>query len=303
MNIAIIGYGRMAREYKRVIKRLNHKVCCFMKQKEVLEHITPIVYNLNDLYSYEPDAIIIAVSQEETIRVLYNIRLNDLGIPLLVEKPVMFTDNDFKQFGYNPDEEHIRVGYNRRFYDVVNEIKVKIKKTDLNSVYVNLPEPIKKYKEAGIKELDEYPLHYSASHVIDLLFYLLGHVRIECMDREKYGSFIGILKSREGVSILLNINFNAPAHTEMTFNFEDEIWTLCPIEELRIFDKLIKRNDNKYYRNINKEIIENNNFKPGLLEQVKQFLYFNKDDNLATLEDARKVSNLCNEIIYGKEYN
>uniref|UniRef100_A0A6M3KUQ5 Putative oxidoreductase family protein n=1 Tax=viral metagenome TaxID=1070528 RepID=A0A6M3KUQ5_9ZZZZ len=295
MRIAIIGYGRMATEYQKVIEFLGHEVCCFMKKNKLvhLNPITPVVYDCKTLLKYNPDAVIVAVSQENTVEVLYQLLLIKF-IPCLVEKPVLFESKDINRLWNN---DNIKIGYNRRFYKGVLELNAKLKNHEFNlkSVYVNLPEPIEEYRKSGIKLLGEYPLHYSASHVIDLLFYLLGHIKVEMIYRNK-NCYTGLLMADEiEVPILFKSVFNAPEHTEMTFNFEDEVWTFCPIEELRIYDKLVK-NNNSYYQNIKKEIIEDRTFKPGLVDQVKQFLYFNTKDNLATLEDAVKVSDLCNQI-------
>ena len=299
MRIAIIGYGTMSNEYKKVIEHLGHKVCCFMKKNKLepehLKPVIPVVYNCNDLLEYNPDAVILAVSQENTVEILYQL-LSIKFIPCLVEKPVFFESKDINRLWNN---DNIKVGYNRRFYKGVIELNVKLKNHEFNlkSIYVNLPEPIEEYKKKGIRLLDEYPLHYSASHVIDLLFYLLGNIVIQDICRDK-NSYNGLLMTEDiGTPILFKSVFNTPEHTEMTFNFKDEVWTFCPIEELRIYDKLVKnKNDERYYQNIKKEIIEDNTFKPGLIDQVKQFLYFNKEDNLATLDDAVKVADLCNRI-------
>ena len=44
-----------------------------------------------------------------------------------------------------------------------------------------------------------------------------------------------------------------------------------------------------------------NEFKPGMLEMVRQFLYFNPYDSLCRIEGAKKVSNFCNMIMGVKE--
>jgi len=297
MRIAIIGYGEMANKYKKVIEYLDYYVCCFMKKNKLepehLKSIIPVVYDCHALLEYNPDAVIIAVSQENTLNVLQEL-LSIKFLPILVEKPVLFESKDINKIWNN---NNIKVAYNRRFYKGIVELNAKLKKGDnkLKSVYINLPEPIDEYKKIGVKLLEEYPLHYSASHVIDLLFYLLGDIQIQDMYRNK-DYYVGLLMAKEiDMPILFKSVFNAFEHTEMTFNFENEVWTFCPIEELRIYGKLVKNNNNYYYQNI-KYIIEDNTFKPGLIDQVKQFLYFNKEDNLATLDDAVKVADLCNRI-------
>lgn len=290
----------MAQEYRKVVEYLGHTVCCFMKREVVRarEDKIKIVYYLTDLLDCNPDAIIVAVSQKETKNILIDLLkyLLKQVIPILVEKPAAFTNNDFDEIMKWENSEYVKVGYNRRFYSGVNEIKTKINKCFPKSIYINLPEPIDMY---NIYYLWEFPLHYSASHVIDLLFYFFNmDIRINYMDRIE-NCYVGILMIRE-IPVLFKAVFNSPEHTKMTFNFEGEVWSLCPIEELCIYDKLIKNeNDGKYHMNIKMKIVEDRTFKPGLLEQVRQFLYFNEKDNLATLEDARRVSEFCNEIVTG----
>jgi hypothetical protein len=151
---------------------------------------------------------------------------------------------------------------------------------------------VEEYKKQGVKLLDKYPLHYSASHIFDLLFYLLGDLKIVL----NYGHTVFIKTVDEKIDIIVRINFNVPENTSLFFYFMNNIiYEFSPMEKLSVYRRLKKEGD-EYIREVIYSSKEENVFKAGLIDQVKEFLG-NYDNDLATLDDASKVSNFCNTLM------
>jgi len=289
MRIGIIGYGRMAREYERVVNHLGYSVCCFLRKNLSWSNPLPIKTNDWEVFlSHKPEAIIIAVPINETVKMLE--KAIETNLPILVEKPVSKYPNVLYAFR-EKYKNQVMVGYNRRYYKVVEYIKTAINsEKKLASVFVNISED----------------LLYSGVHVLDLLFYLFGEIILEHNGGNPPKSYLSLLVTyKNSIHILLQVNENASSNTEMRFTFEDGVvYNLKPIEVLIVNNdfykiKNTKTGDRKYvpkatYYKDEKQI---NDFKCGLLEQVKDFLSFDNRRNIACdLTQAGKVLELYEEI-------
>jgi len=286
MKIGIIGYGRMAREYEKVLSFLGHKVCCFLTR-----HASHQIYITNTwklFLDYNPEAIIIAIDIEETAEVLR--RAIGTGLPILVEKPVCISSKEI----YNITQKYERqvmVGYNRRYYNNVKIIKKDLKKMKLVSVYVNIAEP----------------LLYSGVHILDLLLYLFGGIWLESRWNISSHSHSCLFTAHDNqIPILFHATEESYSNSSITFTFDNGIvYLLCPIEELRIFNGFHTHelHGNRLYTpHIATELHETatNDYKCGLLEQVRDFCLLKDRSSIGCdLQQAARVLQLYEEIIGG----
>jgi len=209
-------------------------------------------------------------------------------------------------------EDNAVIAYNRRFYDFVPEIKEALKKNKLLSIELNFPEAmgnlIKKYGES----IRENILTYMTSHWLDLAMFLVGKIHVKniyknCSAEGHIKAYNGLLLSENNVPIHLQINFDAPSNTSITFNFENLVYKLCPIETLKIYTKLKMIEPSaefplrRYIPEEERSVNADTKFKPGFLNQMKNFIecfIIKSKKNVAgcTLQEALNVTELCEEI-------
>jgi len=287
MNFAIIGTGRIAHEHAKVINTLGHNVDFYNSK----------TYNIKYIRSNSTDVIVVAVTWTETEKIIEP--LIELGIPILIEKPVCLTSKRMKEVIKNHNTDHVMVGYNRRFYPFIEKIKQEIQNNILLSVEVNLPEKLKKYKEQGVQKLDEYSLLYSASHVMDLLLYLMDGkpTILSSVYLPEHDSINALLLSTEKVPIHFQANFNTPEIPRMTFNFQYKIIELRPIEQYYETSSLTRTS----FPSTQLAMDSNLGFKPGIYEQMEYFIkkYINKEDIPqigCTMQEALKVIELSEQL-------
>ena len=78
---------------------------------------------------------------------------------------------------------------------------------------------------------------------------------------------------------------------------DNKIYQLSPIENLKIFNKLtisIVNGQRKYQKGFQKEINENYKFKPGFLNQMKNFIYLKEE---AKIKNCTETISLLKKII------
>lgn len=323
LNFAFIGCGNISRFHADVISALGHRISS-VSAREDSSNIVKFSrdYNVDNTYASwkemlrieKPDAIVVAVSWDQTEQIVEDIIKT--RIPCLVEKPVALTSKRLRQIisVSKKFNNNVFVGYNRRFYDFIPLLKKTINSQELISIELNFPEALDSIVKIHTSKIIEHMLLYMTSHWLDLLIYLIGDVKIEhiCCGRNKadhlFRAYNGILSSlKHNVPIHLQINFNAPSQTSMTFNFREEIYKLCPIELLTVYkgmDIINASNAVKirtYLPKVHKTYEIDAAYKPGFYSQMENFIETcvrNSRTNEigCTLEDALKVTKLCEQI-------
>jgi len=316
MNFAIIGAGRMAEEHAKVIKHLGHNIAVAFNNEDDNKLIRfKYRFGVESIYSgldgdviweiinsEKPDGIILAIDWLETANMLE--WFVNSKIPVLVEKPICLTSQRLRTLFASSKSlptKNVMVGYNRRFYSFIPIIKKAIAKDMLLSVEVNLPEKLEKYTKEGVRKVYEYPLLYSASHVLDLLLYTLGNITVFNTDWDrKKQSLHAFLYNKSYTPIHFSANFNTPATIpKLAFHFVKYSLILEPIECM----KTIKYEGKRYsYLRASLES-RFDPFKPGIKSQMEYFIerYINgkKTGHIikgADLYDAAKVIELSEAL-------
>jgi predicted dehydrogenase len=260
-----------------------------------------------------PDAIIVAVSWNQTEEIIEDVIKS--GIPCLIEKPVALSSKKLIEIISATEKlnQEVLVGYNRRFYDFIPQLKSVIESEELLSIALNFPEAVDSIIKAYSTDVVDHILIYMSSHWLDLLMYLIGDVRIDYMHRGNTADNIsraynGMLYSlKYNVPIHLQANFNTPSQISMIFNFKDAIYRLCPIEVLTVYrgmDCIDVSNNNKirrYMPKVQKIYEVSTSYKPGFYLQMENFIetcakHSRENEVGCTLNDALKVTQLCEQI-------
>jgi predicted dehydrogenase len=325
LRFVFIGCGKVAHYHADVIYAHKHKIVGVAARKNSKNiGIFADKYNIKSRYSdfnllfkeLKPDAVIVCVSWDQ-IRIIIK-DVIDFGYPVLVEKPIALSSNEvmeiYDQTIDNTDK--VLVGYNRRFYDFIPDLKLAIQEQHLNSVQLVLPESLKPsiLKTQSEKSTEDHMLTYKSSHWLDLLIYLLGDIKVSYMHNvtrfgAKYESHHGLLTTKEsGVPIHYISDFNTFQNMSITFVFDNSVWIFSPLEVLSIFNNIDKIDPTEeipirqYKPRLQKKIHTNLVYKPGFYNQMDYFIKYNilgksqKNITGATLKQSIESTKLAEAI-------
>lgn len=325
LRFVFIGCGKVAHYHADVICALGHKIIGVAARKNS-KNIGAFAdkYNIKNCYSdfrelleeIKPDAVIVCVSWDQIRNIIKDII--NFGYPVLVEKPVALSTKEATKI-YNQTIENtnnVLVGYNRRFYDFIPDLKFAILENNLNSVQLVLPESSKPsiHKAHLKKSNDDHMLAYKSSHWLDLLIYLLGDIKVSfmhnCSNFESINkSYHGLLTAKEGgVPIHYISDFNTFQKMSMTFVFDNSVWVFSPLEVLSIFNNIDKIDPSEempirqYRPRLQKKIHTNSDYKPGFYNQMDYFIKYNilgkdqKNYSGATLKQSIESIKLAEAI-------
>ena len=253
------------------------------------------------------DALVILAPTEPTIELL--ILAMSFNIPILVEKPITHNSRDFEKLDLN--RKDVMVGYNRRFYPAVQDLKKVISDCNYVNLKVEIPETV-----LGVnsnKRAKFYPVFQNSVNMLDLVQYLAGELklesRLESQTANPLSSISGLLSSKSGHTVNLLFNFNAPANYSLIVDAADSRYTLCPIEEINHFRgmSVSEPTNARPFRIYSQKLIssarseprESTN-KPGFYLQALAFKnLINKisSNNFATLSTSYNLIKLVEQIL------
>lgn len=294
-TIGLLGSGRVALEYAKVIKKLGYKVDFASSSSQNSKSWKKFKKENPDVKYLKTDSIINNKKINYIFSLLPHLKQIDYFPRLLIsEKNICFEKpffNDSKKFEKlilknKNNLQNKYFSFNRRFYEVVNILKKRLKKKNtIKLIRVNISENFsQKTIKKSIRFKKNFPYFGSSSHILDLLFYFFKNIRYEKnyaqLNNNFYPSRYAILKCEKQTPIFLFIEKNAPLKNgiEVIFN-DDTIWSLTPIERIRVYKGYKIKNlseKNKNYLNYEQKIIyekqETSYFKPGLKQTIQYFL-------------------------------
>jgi predicted dehydrogenase len=280
--------------------------------KKCFSDLTEFKSGFNEL-----DAILVASEASTLLPILSEIASQ--GIPILIEKPIFTDIAQLSLAGNIANPEKIFVGYNRRFYKTILEMKnfiidnplaiVKFSIPELSGTRLNSSESIKK------------TLIENAVHMLDLAQYFFGAdtLSLNKLDEATVKSdYIRVPFSDD--------NFK---YCELFFGYADNYAIellangkrvqLKPLEILKSYDEMeilqpdqnfpFKRYLPKVSGELSGHIIENSDFKPGFELMHKEFINFAQgipSSTAASLKDAINVSAFAmglQDLLMNKNYN
>lgn len=321
-RFAFIGCGKIAHYHADVITALGHKIVAVAARpnSENIRFFSEKYEIKRSFYNYRimleemhPDAIINCTSWDKTESLIEDVI--SYGVPVLVEKPIALSSHRIRRIIDNIGElsKNVSIGYNRRFYDFMPELKRAVSKGNLLSVGMTLPEVVTPLKESKSDTIKDNILVYMSSHWLDIILYLLGDVEVVSMHRRKGSdgfdiSYNGLLVSKNSdIPIHYQSNFDTPSSIDIVFFFSDSVFRLSPFEIMSVYQGIERIEPTKeypvrrYLPKLVKTYQTNINYKPGFYNQLKYFiekylLGIAKENIDCSIEDALRVTMLCEKI-------
>jgi predicted dehydrogenase len=316
-KIAIIGCGNIASFHVESLNNSGFKVeyAASTKNSKTIKKFAEkhkIINYFNDplemikKINNEVDAYLISTPVEDSIKYLKI--LNSSNKPILLEKPGAFNYRKLLKFKNN---NKIFLAYNRRFYHSVDKFKDAIRNFDNLLINVEVPE---KFISSKTKNFYQKYLYYFGNtvHIIDLLFYLFGNIKLihvsKNKDKDNIKSIIAILKSNKHL-INFVCNFKGSSNFRITAENSENKFELKPIEYLNIYKGMNvsePKGKNKLRKFFPKKISESYlpkieiDYKPGFLLQSKEFykmLNSKSKTKLANVKDSINALKLLERII------
>ena len=310
--IYIVGTGAMAQDYVKVLRNLNQDFIVIgrgqasadqFKEKMGVEPRTGGILHFLEQHTLTlNDSCIIATGTESLMEVLLEVCKAGVG-KVLVEKPAALSIQELMENRMNlePYADQIKIAYNRRFYASVATAQKMIEEDGgLKSMFFEFTEWAHKIeplpKAPGVKENWFFA---NSTHVVDLAFFIAGYPKEwHCFSAS--GNIAWHEKTNfSGAGITENnVLFSYLSNWESAGRWGIELLTdkrkiiLRPMEEVAVQMKgsiLIEKID--IDDQMDKE------FKPGLLEQIKAFLFSESNLLCSITEHIMKSEDIYSKII------
>lgn len=309
-NVWLIGAGPMAQDYIKVLEALKTEFTVIGRGQETAQKCEEamgckvIVGGLEQFLAMQPELCshaIVSVGVEklyETTKALlvYGVK------HILVEKPAGLHQKEFDDLDQTAYEKeaHVFVAYNRRFYASVLKAQEIIKEdggvTSFNFEFTEWGHVIAPLsKGEGVKE--KWFLSNS-THVVDLAFFLGGQPMELCnftngnLDWHQSASvFAGAGISDKNALFSYHANWESAGRWSVEILTKEHRLILRPMEKLQVQNR----------GSIAQEFDENidycldDNFKPGLYLQTKNFLHCDFH-NMCTITEQKRMLNFYNKI-------
>ncbi|MBI2602101.1 MAG: Gfo/Idh/MocA family oxidoreductase [Deltaproteobacteria bacterium] len=304
MNVLLIGPGKIGIEYFHVLQGLEvPKISVVGRSRESSEVFfektgcRPHLDDLDIVFANNRgdfDAAIVAVNVEELFSCTKKLIANGVR-RILVEKPAAVTAFEIDELSKMAEERSVSiwVGYNRRFYSSVRELRRRIvEEGGLLSFHFDFTEwihtVVPTISHKGV--LDNW-LFANSSHVIDLAFHLGGEPRT--LQSMVAGSlewhptasrFVGSGRSHEGSLFSYHANWESPGRWGLELCTRQSRYILRPLEKLHR-----QRHKSITIEEVQLDDTLDRSFKPGLFLQVKTFLSESPNtSNLISLAEHNK---------------
>ena len=325
ISAAFIGCGKTARFHADVLGYLGVSITAvcgsgpssrnasLFAESYSVPHIFPDWRAL--LSETRSDAIWVVTPWNETGDLLTEIAID--GRPALVEKPLATTSKriwdviDLLEKG-SGRQFNIVCGMNRRHYDFIPQLKTALAQEQLRCIAVTIAEQTR-YRKDDIAKIRGLWLH-SAIHEIDLLYYLLGEMRVKNTYRE-FNEELGYLASLNallesvdwGIPIFLMANWDSSERKSILIETSEKTIKISPIETMTISEGLERTNptsSNTIARFVPNQLLyaeTSSDFKPGFLNQARSFLEAVDQGDLAkysylSMHDAYIVTRLIEDL-------
>lgn len=198
---------------------------------------TKLLSNISQISELNLDAIVV-ITNTENLLPIYN-QISSLRVPILIEKPVVTSINGFSN-SMDLDNTNTLVGFNRRFYSSIQDLKSKLNENSLIKFNWHISELAHLSKSNALDRIKS--VRENSVHVLDLIAYLFGDIDDYSVERQydEYGiKFISaILKFHGGVVGNLSLSFNSPETHKAQIYTGTDVYNLDPIEVLHKYSKI-----------------------------------------------------------------
>ena len=268
--------------------------------------------NIGELLKSDLDCISILLNSDISLHV-YRRVIEQKNIPVLIEKPVTQKSLDLKN-DLDLDRMNTLVGYNRRFYSSVTDVKEILDGSAFIQSQWTIPEI--SWEKSPSSNVRNFFLLENSVHILDLFLYLHGAPSQSTFYNYNSSDFLqgstSIHKFEKKAIASLTISFGIPDNTSASFYASNNYYLLKPFEILKKFTKITTEPANdltpfkKYLptENIKWQISEDDlSFKPGFFKQYSELMDIcsgNPRRVGASLRDAFNVLEFAENIINAK---
>ncbi len=320
VKIGFIGAGSIARAHILASiaagfiptaicgKNLSDRAKALSREIPGLKHFK----NVDELLKSDLDCISILLNSDVSLRI-YKTVIEQKNIPVLIEKPVVRKSLELKNT-LDLDRANTLVGYNRRFYSSVIDVKEILDRSTFIQSHWTIPEM--SWEKSPSSEERNFFLLENAVHILDLFLYLHGAPSQSTFYNYNSNDFLqgstSIHKFKNKATASLIISFGIPDNTSASFYASSNYYLLKPFEILKKFTYITTEPANdlapfkKYLptESIKWQISENDlNFKPGFFKQYTELMEIcsGKPREIgASLRDAFNVLEFAENIINAK---
>lgn len=309
MRLSFVGCGSITEYHLAALKaagfephycaaRLQSKSCIDFSKTSGLDLFDGDAIDL--LRENPSDAYFVAVPSCNYKKLIPHIISTDK--PALIEKPAAHSAIELKDYlGY----KNIAVGFNRRFYKVVDKVRNEVAKiSDHNITYAKVVIPETSRESAVCKKAQDRLLPYyvydNSCHIIDLISYMFGKIEVinasYISSDNRYIRVAAETPELKFIDIDLMIDASENFSIELYLKGTRKI-VMSPIESLKYIEgmEVSEPNAEKPIRTYSPkstysffESVDDGH-KPGFLAQANEFYSFSKfgkRGRLASLEDA-----------------
>jgi hypothetical protein len=299
-TILIVGTSQIALDYIKILTYLNFDVIVVGRKNEKINlikykypNVTCYAGGIENYCIKNKNLPNFAINTVDIVNLfnVSNILIRNNIKNILIEKPGSITSEELKDLINlkNIYNTNIYIGYNRRFYNSVLELK-RLINTDggIRNVHFEFTEWVDTINTNSFHPITLNKWIYSnSSHVIDLVFYIIGFPKIlhsftsgenKISWHKSASIFFGSGISIENTPFTYNTNWLSSGRWCIEFMTEKNRYTLKPMEKLYV-QKINSLDINELSFDNQDDI----NFKPGLFKQVSDFLNY-KFENLVSLD-------------------
>lgn len=310
-NIWLIGAGKMAQDYAKVLQGLNKDFLVvgrgaksaeeFKKNYEV-DVVLGGLENFINSNATIPTHAIVAVGVEklyETTLFLLKIGVKNI----LIEKPGAIYKKEFETLASYKDQ-NVFIAYNRRFYASSLKAKELIEidggVTSFNFEFTEWSHKISVYDKEEI--VNQHWFLANSTHVVDLAFFLGGKPKELCsfasggLEWHKSGSnFSGAGISNKNALFNYQANWESAGRWSVEILTNENKYIFRPMEKLQVQKRgAIHREFVEVHYSFDEE------YKPGLYLQTKKFLE-NSFDEMCSIDEQYDMIDIYNKIAnYGE---
>lgn len=310
LRIAVLGAGTIGKEHAAAAIGLGHRVVAGSATSEAsprwraFRAVAPharFERNPEDLLE-APDVDAVVAALPWDVMEQWLPRLLSTPKAVLLEKPIALSAASVRRATQSPGAVLANkfVGYNRRFYSPVGELRKRLRTGGLKAAEITISETVERLASRYGPGIVPHVLVYSSCHTLDLALHLFGPltpIRIrshrDAGYADSFQSFNGLLETTGGIPVAMAINADAAVAMGVRCYFSDRtVWHLSPLERLVIYrgyqvlepgpESRIRR----YVPQAIREVDVAGEGKPGLTEQMRAFTSGEGQQIAATVPQA-----------------
>lgn len=324
-NAAFIGCGKVSHFHADVLRFLNvdiEGVCggspdsisaTSFAERHHAGHVYPDYRKL--LADSDADYLWVVAPWDVT-ETLLDALLSD-GRPALVEKPLATTSSKLDRILQEVHQFNLYCGMNRRHYDHVESLRRNLSSSSIRFVQTTLSEQTLIYDTSDPQEANRVQNLWlnSSIHELDLLLHLFGNLSVDRVYRRRdessgwLTSVNAVLTASDGFPVFITANWNSSEAKSILVETTDRTYRLGPIEMMSVCQGLRRSEPTPespiatYGPNVIERIDTDRTFKPGFLNQTREFLDVADSGSLdavsrASVKDAHRVTCLIEELLH-----